>query len=158
MDSYIIDWRSPDKYIMTETMRLVGKDTVDGIAAKRFNINSLNVRTKDGFYLEIDARMIIQLDDNSFIIARFGSIPRFAEYVVNPLVNDFLRHKERAIDLCSNRLKLQEDLADELQIELARYHIKIRSFIMVYSNVVSNTLIENLKKKTLLIYDEWPRK
>jgi len=139
MDSYIIDWRSPDKYVTTETIQLVGKDTVDGIATKRFNINSLNVRTKDGFYLEIDARMIIQLDDNSFIIARFGSIPGFAEYVVNPLINDFLSHKERA-DVFSNRLKLQEELIDKLQIELVRYHTKVQSFIIVYCSIAKKKI------------------
>jgi hypothetical protein len=113
-------------------MQFTDEDVIGGIVAKCFKINPLNVCTKDGSCLEIDARMIIQLDDASFIIARFGSIPDLVKERVEPLINNLLSHKERAIDLLSNRLKLQEDLTDAIQIELTKYHVKIQSFTIVY--------------------------
>ena len=76
--------------------------------------------------------MIIQLEDDSFIIARFGSIPDLVKERIDPLISNFLSHKERAIDLLSNRLKLQEELIDTLQIELTKYHVKVQSFKIVY--------------------------
>lgn len=75
MDSYIIDWRQHDEYVTTEIKQFIDEDVIGSIATKRFKINPLNVCTKDGLCLEIGARMIIQLENDSFIIARFGSIP-----------------------------------------------------------------------------------
>lgn len=135
MNSYIIDWRWPDEYTNKEISQFIDEDAIGGIVAKRFNINPLNVCTKDGLCLEIDARMIIQSDDASFIIARFGSIPSLVKERVDPLINNFLSHEERAIDLFSNRLKLQEELIYALQIELKKYHVKVQSFTIVYLNV-----------------------
>lgn len=132
MDSYTIDWRQPNEYVTTEIRQFISEDVIGGIAAKRFKINPLNVCTKDGLCIEVDARMIIQLENESFIIARFGSIPDLVKERVDPLINNFLSHKERAIDLLSNRLKLQEELIDALQIELTKYHVKIQSFTIVY--------------------------
>lgn len=135
MDSYIIDWQRPEEWTTKEISQFADEDVIGGIAAKRFKINPLNVCTKDGRCLEIDARMIIQLDDASFIIARFGSILDLVKERVNLLISNFLSHKERAIDLFSNRLKLQEELIDVLQIELTKYHVKVQSFMIVYCNV-----------------------
>ena len=134
MASYIIDWRQPND-VTTEIRQFIDEDVIGGIAAKRFKINPLNVCTKDGRCLEIDARMIIQLDDASFIIARFGSIPDLVKERVDPLINNFFSHKERATDLLPNRLKLQEELIGVLQIELTKYHVKVQSFTIVYFNV-----------------------
>lgn len=123
MKSYIIDWRQPEGYTTKEISQIIDEDVIGGITAKRFKINPLNVCTKDGSCLEIDARMIIRLDDASFIIAKFGSILDLVKEIVDPLINNFLSHEERAIDLFSNRLKLQEELIEALQIELTRYHV-----------------------------------
>lgn len=135
MNSYIIDWQRSEEWTAKEISQFIDEDVIGGIATKRFKINPLNVSVKDGHCLEIDARMIIQLDDALFIIARFGSILGLVKERVNLLISNFLSHKERAIDLFSNRLKLQEELIDALQIELTKYHVKVQSFMIVYCNV-----------------------
>lgn len=124
MNTYIIDWRLP------EIMRSIDKDIIDDKAVKHFNVNPLNICTKDGICLEVDARMIIQLDDASFIIARFGSIPDLVKERVDPLINNFLSNKERITNL--NREKLGEELIDVLQTELVKYHVKVQYFTIVY--------------------------
>lgn len=130
MASYIIDWQQHEEYVPREIMKVI--DDVIDCKTKYFKINPLNICTKDGIWFEIDARMIIQLENDSLIIKNFGSISIFVEDMLNPLIKNFLNGKERAIDLFSNRLKIVKELIDILQIELAKYDVRTQSFIIVY--------------------------
>ena len=118
MTYFIVDWQRPGEYVPTETEE------------NRFKLNPLPVCTKDRFSLETEARIILEIDDNSIIIKNFGSLIAFIEDKLTPLVREFFTCKER-VEIISKRQSIQKELVEMLQKELIRYGVKISSFMMI---------------------------
>lgn len=133
MTSITIDWQEHAERLTKE------------IATNHFGLPSLLIYTKDGFSLKMDARMILQIenDDNSIIIKNFDSFPDFVENTLNTLIRVFFANKERE-EILLKRLKIQEELVDTLQKELAKYNVTIQK-IMIMSMLMPSSLGVGIK-------------
>lgn len=118
MTNFIVDWGKSTKYVKE-------------IAANYLKVDPLIIYTKDGFNFEMDARMIIQIDDDSIIMKNFRSFQDFVEARLNVLIRTFFSSR-RKVDIVTNRLGFQEELVIVLQKELTEYGVKIQKFMIVY--------------------------
>jgi len=120
MTSITIDWQEHAERSIKE------------IATNNFILPSLLIYTKDGFSLKMDARMILQIDndDDSIIIKNFDSFPDFIENTLNTLIRIFFANKERE-DILLKRFNIQEELVDALQKELAMYNVTIQKIMIM---------------------------
>jgi len=111
MKSIIVDWQKDAKPEICETEE------------NHFRMKPLSVCTKEGFSMEMEARMILQIDDDSVIIKKFGSFATFIEEMLDILTRNFFTYKERQ-NIMSNRLNIQKELAGLLQEKLAEYNVR----------------------------------
>jgi hypothetical protein len=79
----------------------------------------------------MDARMIMQIDDDSAIVENFGSFPVFVDKTLSTWIRGLLRYKETE-NIITNRLKIQEELVELLQEYLKRYGVKVIMFLISY--------------------------
>lgn len=124
MTTFTIDWQQPKENTIIETGR------------NHFKFNPLNIRTKEGCNFEMDARMIVEIDDDSIIVQNFGSFSVFVDNTLSTLVGNSFTYKERD-NIFSNRLKIQEELTGMLQEYLTRYGVKVIIFMIVYTSMLS---------------------
>lgn len=118
MKSFMVDWQHG------------ASNDISEIEANHFRLGPLFITTKDKFCIEMEARMVIQIDDDSIIIKTFGSFPAFITNALNTLITYFFWYKERN-DIMSNRVEIKEELVDELQKRLTEYNVKISQFMIV---------------------------
>lgn len=118
MTSIIVDWQQHAEPEIEETEE------------NHFKMKPLPLYTKDGHSMEMEARMILQIDDDSIIIKKFGSFAIFIEEMLNVLTRNFFTYKERQV-ITLNRLNIQKELAGLLQEKLAKYNVKKIDIMMV---------------------------
>ncbi len=136
MTSIIVDWQKDAKPEICETEE------------NRFKIAHLCVYTKDGYSMEMEARMILQIDDDSIIInKKLGSFTTFIEEMLSPLIRNFFTSKERN-DITLNRLNVQKELAGLLQEKLAEYNVRKIELMMVSMLMPEYGLLRSTKSET----------
>lgn len=122
--SFVVDWRQFD---VSATI---------GIWKNYFKFDPLNISTKDGFNCEMDARIIMEIDDDSFIIKDFDSFPVFVENMLNILVRNFFTYKEMA-EITLNRLKIQDEFSKLAEEKLVKYGVKVTMFMITSASMLS---------------------
>lgn len=127
MKTFTIDWRRGEESVITE----IGKN--------HFRLNPLNICTKDGLNCEMDARIIMEINDDSIIFKNFSSFPVFADNTLSILVRNFFTYKETE-DVVTNRLKIQDELVKLLQGKLEQYDISIIAFMIVHTTMPSSLI------------------
>lgn len=135
MTTFIVDWQRP-----TECSRV-------DVDANRFRFDPLRIYTKDAFNFEMDARMIMQIDDDSAIVNDFGSFPDFVETKLSILIRLFFESKAR-VDIVPKRSEIQEELVTVLRNELKEYNVEIQKFIISYM-LMREFLPESYTKKDI---------
>jgi hypothetical protein len=80
--------------------------------------------------MKMEARMILQIDDDSIIIKKFGSFTIFIEEMLNVLTRNFFTYKEIQ-DITLNRLNIQKELVELLQEKLKEYNVRKIDLMMV---------------------------
>lgn len=143
MTTFTIDWQQPKE------------NTIIEIGKNHFKFNPLNIRTKEGCNFEMDARMIVEIDDDSIIVQNFGSFSVFVDNTLSVWVRNFFTYKERD-NILSNRLKIQEELTGMLQEYLTRYGVKVIVFMIVYTSMLSPFV--TLEEPKTVIRDTYIRK
>lgn len=118
MKTFMVDWKHGESNDISE------------IETNHFRSGPLFITTEDKFCIEMEARMTIQIDDDSVIIGTFGSFPAFITNALNNLITYFFWYKERN-DIMTNRLEIKKELVDELQERLTKYGVKISDIVMV---------------------------
>lgn len=132
MTSIIIDWQRENT---TEIMK------------NHLKFNPLDIRAKDGSSCEMDARIILEIADDSVIVQNFGSLPVLVDKILNKWIRNYFTYKEMK-DVLSNRLILQEELVGFLQERLKMYGMKVTAFTIVYTSI-SSSVPENPYRKAL---------
>ena len=136
MTSIIVDWQKDAKPEVCETEE------------NHFKITPLCIYTKDGHSMEMEARMILQIDDDSIIIKKkFGYFTTFIEEMLSPLIRNFFTSKERN-DITLNRLNVQKELAGLLQEKLAEYNVRKIELMMVSMLMPEYVLLRSTKSET----------
>lgn len=119
MTTFIVDWQSPKENSITE------------LNENHFKFNPLNISTKNGSNFEMDARIIMEIDDDSAIVKLFGSVPVFVDNILSILVRNFFTYKE-ITETTSYRLKIQEEFLKLAQEKLTKYGVKINTFMISF--------------------------
>ncbi len=119
MTTFIVDWQRP-----------TGCSKI-GVDANRFRFDPIIIYTKDAFNFEMDARMIMQIDDDMAIVTNFGSFPDFVKTKLTVLIRGFFESKAR-VDIVPKRSEIQEELVTVLRNELKEYKVDIQKFIISY--------------------------
>jgi len=100
-----------------------------------FKFSQLEVITKDGFHLQVDARIVIRIEpkDASFVIARFGSVQNLIQQIVHPLIDSSFRNeagKEDALSFINNRAELQEKSFKKAVDAFAQHHVMVQNLLV----------------------------
>jgi hypothetical protein len=141
MTTFIVDWQPPKE------------NTIAELNKNHFKLNPLDIKTKDGRNFEMDARMIMEIDDESIIVKYFGSFPVFVDNILSVLVRNYFTYKEIAeitvlvrnyftyeeiAEITSCRLKIQDQFSELAQEKLKKYGVKIISFTIVNTSTLSS--------------------
>lgn len=146
MTTLMIDWQKGADDDLTE------------VDINHFRIVPLPIITKDKFELELEARIVMEIDDFSTIINTFHTFPAFITNGLNNLIVYFFWYKERN-DIMTNRLEIKKELIDELQERLTKYGVKISDFVMVsmmpYEPRIKNDKNDkkDLDKESIIVTD-----
>jgi hypothetical protein len=134
MATFVVDWRRFDNSGTTETWK------------NHFNFDPLNISSKDGLNCEMDARIIMEIDDDSVIIKNFGSFPVFVENMLSILVRNFFTYKEM-VEMTLNRLKVQEEFSKLAEEKLTKYGVKVTVFMIANMSMLSPIIVKNEERK-----------
>jgi hypothetical protein len=135
MTTFIVDWQQHKESATTE------------LGENHFKFNPLNICTKDGMNFEMDARIIMEIDDDSIIVKLFGSVPVFVGNILSVLVRNFFTYKEVS-EITTCRPKIQEQFSELAQAKLANYGVKIIAFIIVNTTMPSSFFASDKEPKT----------
>lgn len=116
MKDIIVDWQN-------------GEHITKEIYTANFKFRPLNIYTKDGSRFEMDARVIIQTDDDSIFVENFDSSSILTE--MNILISNFFMGKD-VRDIFHERQKIQDGLVEILNKEFIKYNAKVCKFMIVY--------------------------
>lgn len=133
MTTFIVDWQQ--------------ESATTELHKNQFKFNSLNITAKDGLNFEMDARIIMEIDDDSTIVKLFGSVPIFVENILSVLVRNFFTYKEVS-EITTCRSKIQEQFSELAQEKLANYGVKIITFMIVYMTMPSSFITSDKEQKT----------
>lgn len=140
MTTFIVDWCQLKENTITEMWK------------NHFKFNPLNIRMKDGNNFDMDARIIVEMDNGSTIVQSFGSFSVFVGNTLNVLVRNFFTCKKRE-DIVFHRLKTQDELVMLLQEKLVQYGVKITTFMIIYTTILSPFV--TLEEQKIIIRDTY---
>lgn len=120
------------KSVLKET---IASSSSPSKAEEFFKFSQLEVITKDGFHLQVDARIVIRIEpkDASFVIARFGSVQNLIQQIVHPLIDSSFRNeagKEDALSFINNRVELQEKSFKKAVDAFSQHHVMVQNLLV----------------------------
>jgi uncharacterized membrane protein YqiK len=115
-------------------------------------LNSITVRSKDGFSFNLDVSQIIHVGalDAPKVISRVGSVQNLVDHVLQPIVGNYFRNSAQAytvLDFLTAR--------SERQVEAARH---IREAVLAYDVQAIDTLIGDITPPADLMVTQTDRK
>lgn len=125
MTTFVVDWQQSKE-----------RETTD-IWKKHFKLDSLNISTKDGSNFEMDARILMEIDDDSIIVKSFGSFTVFVDDLLSILVRNFFTYKDVA-EVTLHRSEIQEEFSKLAQEKLLKYGVKMITFMIVNTSMLSS--------------------
>lgn len=134
-----VDPLNPGKHaINTRTMKVVHVPTTN-IALNWSNksedhglderLESLNIRSKDGFSFSLDIAQIIHVGSKNApkVIARFGNMEKLINQVLEPAIDNYFRNSAQnstILDFLGTRVARQDDALEFIKSALGGYNIE----------------------------------
>ncbi|RBP37748.1 putative membrane protein YqiK [Roseimicrobium gellanilyticum] len=92
-------------------------------------LNSITVRSRDGFAFNLDVSQIIHIGANEAprVISRAGSLQNLVDHVLQPLVGNYFRNSAQdytVLDFLSARSHRQEEAASHIEVALREYDVE----------------------------------
>jgi uncharacterized membrane protein YqiK len=92
-------------------------------------LNSITVRSKDGFAFNLDVSQIIHVGalDAPKVISRVGSMQNLVDHVLQPIVGNYFRNSAQyytVLDFLSARSERQADAAGHIRVALGQYNVE----------------------------------
>jgi len=92
-------------------------------------LNSITVRSKDGFAFNLDVSQIIHIGANEAprVISRAGSLQNLVDHVLQPLVGNYFRNSAQdytVLDFLSARSQRQAEAASHIETALREYDVE----------------------------------
>ena len=92
-------------------------------------LNSITVRSRDGFAFNLDVSQIIHIGANEAprVISRAGSLQNLVDHVLQPLVGNYFRNSAQdytVLDFLSARSHRQEEAARHIEVALREYDVE----------------------------------
>lgn len=92
-------------------------------------LNSITVRSRDGFAFNLDVSQIIHIGANEAprVISRAGSLQNLVDHVLQPLVGNYFRNSAQdftVLDFLSARSQRQADAARHIEVALREYDVE----------------------------------
>lgn len=92
-------------------------------------LNSITVRSRDGFAFNLDVSQIIHIGANEAprVISRAGSLQNLVDHVLQPLVGNYFRNSAQdftVLDFLSARSQRQADAANHIETALREYDVE----------------------------------
>jgi uncharacterized membrane protein YqiK len=93
------------------------------------SLNSITVRSKDGFSFNLDVSQIIHVGalDAPKVICRVGSMQNLVDHVLEPIIGNYFRNSAQAytvLDFLSNRSERQKEAARFIREATAMYNVE----------------------------------
>jgi uncharacterized membrane protein YqiK len=93
------------------------------------NLNSITVRSQDGFAFNLDVSQIIHVGalDAPKVISRVGSMQNLVDHVLQPIVGNYFRNSAQyytVLDFLSARSERQGEAASHIRVALALYNVE----------------------------------
>jgi uncharacterized membrane protein YqiK len=93
------------------------------------NLNSITVRSKDGFAFNLDVAQIIHVGapDAPKVISRVGSMQNLVDHVLQPIVGNYFRNSAQyytVLDFLSARSERQAEAAAHIRAALSQYDVE----------------------------------
>lgn len=146
MKVFVVDWRQPRESTTTKIWKNPRESIMTEIWENSFKFNPINITTKDGCSCEMDARIIMEIDDDSPIVKNSGSFSYFVDNTLSVLVRNFFTYKEIS-DIVLDRLKTEGQFIYLAQKKLVEYGVKITMFTIVYTALISSFGAKNEEPK-----------
>jgi len=92
-------------------------------------LNSITVRSRDGFAFNLDVSQIIHIGANEAprVISRAGSLQNLVDHVLQPLVGNYFRNSAKdytVLDFLSARSHRQSEAAQHIEVALREYDVE----------------------------------
>lgn len=92
-------------------------------------LNSITVRSRDGFAFNLDVSQIIHIGANEAprVISRAGSLQNLVDHVLQPLVGNYFRNSAQdytVLDFLSARSHRQAEAASHIEVALREYDVE----------------------------------
>lgn len=92
-------------------------------------LNSITVRSRDGFAFNLDVSQIIHIGANEAprVISRAGSLQNLVDHVLQPLVGNYFRNSAQdytVLDFLSARSQRQAEAARHIEVALREYDVE----------------------------------
>jgi len=92
-------------------------------------LNSITVRSKDGFAFNLDVSQIIHVGalDAPKVISRVGSMQNLVDHVLQPIVGNYFRNSAQActvLDFLSARAERQQEAASHIRAAVKAYDVQ----------------------------------
>jgi len=92
-------------------------------------LNSITVRSKDGFSFNLDVSQIIHVGalDAPKVISRVGSVQNLVDHVLQPIVGNYFRNSAQnhtVLDFLTARSERQAEAARHIRVALAAYDVQ----------------------------------
>ncbi|RFC43175.1 MAG: putative membrane protein YqiK, contains Band7/PHB/SPFH domain [Verrucomicrobia bacterium] len=92
-------------------------------------LNSITVRSRDGFAFNLDVSQIIHIGANEAprVISRAGSLQNLVDHVLQPLVGNYFRNSAQdytVLDFLSARSHRQSEAAQHIEVALRDYDVE----------------------------------
>jgi uncharacterized membrane protein YqiK len=92
-------------------------------------LNSITVRSKDGFAFNLDVSQIIHVGalDAPKVISRVGSMQNLVDHVLQPIVGNYFRNSAQyytVLDFLSARSERQGEAASHIRVALGQYNVE----------------------------------
>jgi uncharacterized membrane protein YqiK len=93
------------------------------------NLNSITVRSKDGFSFNLDVAQVIHVaaPDAPKVISRVGSMQNLVDHVLEPIVGNYFRNSAQnytVLDFLSNRSERQAEASSFIRKAVAAYDVQ----------------------------------
>jgi uncharacterized membrane protein YqiK len=93
------------------------------------NLNSITVRSKDGFSFNLDVAQVIHVaaPDAPKVISRVGSMQNLVDHVLEPIVGNYFRNSAQhytVLDFLTNRSDRQKEAAEFIRKGVATYDVQ----------------------------------
>jgi uncharacterized membrane protein YqiK len=93
------------------------------------NLNSITVRSKDGFSFNLDVAQVIHVaaPDAPKVISRVGSMQNLVDHVLEPIVGNYFRNSAQnytVLDFLSNRSERQAEASSFIRKAIAAYDVQ----------------------------------